>query len=552
MCNYLYEPMKGKLELFKLVEDTPGMTACLSVFWIEILAKQCDAFYVRVNKNLTINQKRRLKGQSTRDLTDFRASSAAYEPLTDHDLRVALKGESNISKPVMSRALLSPVFVVAVPIKDTNGKVNGVLAGVVDLGKHTFLDKITEQRYGNTGGYLLIAPQHKLFVTATDKSRIMKPLPAPGINRMHDRYMNGFDGFGLAMSSRGIEELTAAKHVPVAGWFVVATLPAVEAFAPIRTMQQNMLFATIVLTFLVGGLTWWMFLSMLRLNLSPMLAAAKLLETYSGTSQLPQPIPVTNQNEIGQLIGAFNSLLETVEQREESLRGLNDKIREQYDDLQMKDESLCTQNDNLLATEEMLRAQIKEYETSQKLLKKSEAKFAELLDNTKIQLWAFDGTSYSYSNKEWFDFTGQNPDSPLTIERWVSVLHPEDAEISGEVWLKNWKSKTEHDNYFRLRRHDGVYRDFYCHAVPIIDEHGVFQYLQGFNLDITVRKQVEEERRQLEHQFHQAQKLESLGVLAGGIAHDFNNILTVITGHCYMAREDMIPEDEYKAVFHTD
>jgi len=43
--------------------------------------------YVRVNKNLTINQKRRLKGQSTRDLADFRASSAAYEPLTDHDLR---------------------------------------------------------------------------------------------------------------------------------------------------------------------------------------------------------------------------------------------------------------------------------------------------------------------------------------------------------------------------------------------------------------------------------------------------------------------------------
>ena len=67
--------------------------------------------------------------------------------------------------------------------------------------------------------------------------------------------------------------------------------------------------------------------------------------------------------------------------------------------------------------------------------------------------------------------------------------------------------------------------------------------------DITERKRAEEERLKLEQQFHQAQKLESLGVLAGGIAHDFNNILTVIMGHCYMARMDMIPEQEYKAAF---
>lgn len=55
--------------------------------------------------------------------------------------------------------------------------------------------------------------------------------------------------------------------------------------------------------------------------------------------------------------------------------------------------------------------------------------------------------------------------------------------------------------------------------------------------DITDRKRAEEERQQLVQQFHHAQKLESLGVLAGGIAHDFNNILTVILGHCYLAHD---------------
>ena len=53
--------------------------------------------------------------------------------------------------------------------------------------------------------------------------------------------------------------------------------------------------------------------------------------------------------------------------------------------------------------------------------------------------------------------------------------------------------------------------------------------------DITERKRAEEERRSMELQLQQAQKLESLGVLAGGIAHDFNNILMAIMGNADLA-----------------
>ena len=62
-------------------------------------------------------------------------------------------------------------------------------------------------------------------------------------------------------------------------------------------------------------------------------------------------------------------------------------------------------------------------------------------------------------------------------------------------------------------------------------------YLMGVGIDVTDRKQAEEEKANLQSQLHQALKMESVGRLAGGVAHDFNNMLGVILGHVELAQE---------------
>jgi len=226
------------------------------------------------------------------------------------------EGKVTIGRPVMSKLMHAPAFVIAVPIRDAQEKVIGVIAGVTDLRLPNFLDKVTESRYGKTGGYQLIAPQHKLIVTGTDKSRIMQPIAALGVNPLFDRYMQGFEGSGVVVDSRGLEVLLSAKQIPVAGWFIVARMPTEEAFAPVHALQKRVLLATIFLTLLAGVLTWWM----LKRQLAPIFTTIKTLAALSDTDKPPQPLPITRQDEIGELIGGFNHLLETMGQRGEALK----------------------------------------------------------------------------------------------------------------------------------------------------------------------------------------------------------------------------------------
>ena len=232
-------------------------------------------------------------------------------------ISAALKeGKSTIGRPFIDRKMAVPVFAVAVPVRDGQGSVIGALAGFVNLSKPNFLDQVTESYYGRSGYFLLVVPKDRQIITGTGKNRILESLPTAGANPLLDRFVQGYDETGVTTDADGVEILASARRIHVAEWFIVAALPTEEAFAVIYGMQKYMFEATLVLTLLAGGLTWWM----LRRELSPMLSAIRTLTSLSTTNQAPQALPIASHDEIGELIGAFNTLLETLGQRQEALK----------------------------------------------------------------------------------------------------------------------------------------------------------------------------------------------------------------------------------------
>ena len=237
----------------------------------------------------------------------------------------ALKeGKSTIGQPLVGKKLQRAVFGMAAPIRDARGTVIGALAGVVDLTAPNFLDRIAQSNYGQSGGYMVVAPQSRMVVTATDRHRALEML---GASALADSFIQGFEGSIVGYDAKGVEVLASARGIAATGWFIAAALPTAEAFAPLRDMAQRLRLTTLLLAALAGALILWM----LHRQMAPMQAAAQALNLQV-TKGLPlQPLVVRRQDEIGELIGGFNRALFSLGQREAALRDSEVRFRALYE-----------------------------------------------------------------------------------------------------------------------------------------------------------------------------------------------------------------------------
>lgn len=127
---------------------------------------------------------------------------------------------------------------------------------------------------------------------------------------------------------------------------------------------------------------------------------------------------------------------------------------------------------------------------------------------------------------------------------WWSRIHPDDLEQALDSLGRFLRSEVPFlEVEYRMRHKDGSYR--WIHDRGMIMERapdGRPLRAVGTHRDVTRVYEAEAERRSMEAQVLQAQKLESMGVLAGGLAHDFNNILTSVIGYTDLALTE-VPQE---------
>jgi PAS domain S-box-containing protein len=176
---------------------------------------------------------------------------------------------------------------------------------------------------------------------------------------------------------------------------------------------------------------------------------------------------------------------------------------------------------------------IVERERAETALRESEARYRLITEHANDLISLLDQAGvFLYLSPSVQHLLGYQP-AELVGTLVFDLIHPEDLDQVRERWAQ-LDVRRGAQVLYRIRHRSGEWRWF--------DAQGSLTEREGGSYAVLVSRDITD-RRQLEAQLFQAQKLEAIGQLAGSLAHDFNNMLVVISGCAELASAELPPDN---------
>ncbi len=420
---------------------------------------------------------------------DFELGSLAHRD----GFQAALNREKHIGSVVLSEFSRFPQIHITVPVVNLKDRITGVLDVGVNVAKMWSL--LSKHRIGeNRLAYVVDAGGH--LIAHEDLSSVLQ-----GKDLTHIRGVSTFlAGASDASRYEGINDdyvVGASAVIPLTGWGVLVEEPVHDAYSRLYSLSLVILGLSTI-TILAAAFLGFRF--SLQQIINPLEQLRREAHAIS-KGRLDTHIDIDRSDEIGQLAESFNAMVQDLKRT--------------------------------MVSRDSLVKEIQDRKRAQEALAEREQRFRGIFDTSIDAILIFNSAGeiieanpaachlYGYPGGDLIGLSGKD------------IVHPDYRYLFDDFKEQVQSTGTFHAESVDVRK-DGTQFDVEVRGRPFLYMNEA--HLLAIVRDITERKRAEADKKKLEIQLRQAQKMEAIGTLAGGIAHDFNNTLTPILVQTELAR----------------